>query len=330
MPELTAAIETAAGLARVAAMPAGETLAAMVRAIETDGDAARGEQIYRRADLLCTSCHAIAGAGGQVGPDLTSIGASAPADYLLESLVDPQARVKEGYQVVNVTRRNGTVAAGILVRDGTADIALRDGADNVITIPTAEIASRTVSPTSLMPPGLTAQLRRDEFLDLAKFLSRLGATGGATVPNERVVRRWQILAADQAISARLREEGMGYAARPGAPLPWRAAYSTVAGTLPLGEVSVVGYFNPMRYRVVKFEIDASQAGAATLDFGADHGLTIWLDGQAASLAGQTATFNLAPGRHVVTVAIDIAAFPLDALRVRLDRAAGGVQLVSGK
>ena len=63
---------------------------------------------------------------------------------------------------------------------------------------------------------------------------------------------------------------------------------------------------------------------------ADHGLTIWLDGQAASLAGQTATFNLAPGRHVVTVAIDIAAFPLDALRVRLDRAAGGVQLVSGK
>ena len=238
--------------------------------------------------------------------------------------------MKEGYQVVNVTRRNGTVAAGILVRDGTTEIALRDGTDSVITIPTAEIASRTVSSTSLMPPGLTAQLRRDEFLDLAKFLSRLGATGGATVPNEPVVRRWQILAADQAISARLREEGMGYAARAGAPLPWRAAYSTVAGTLPLGDVPVVGYFNPMRYRVVRFEIDASQAGSATLDFGADRGLTIWLDGQAASLAGQTTTFNLAPGRHVVTVAIDIAAFPSEALRVRLDRSAGGVQFVSGK
>ena len=48
VPELTAAIESAAGLARVAAMPAGETLAAMIRAIETDGDASRGEQIYRR------------------------------------------------------------------------------------------------------------------------------------------------------------------------------------------------------------------------------------------------------------------------------------------
>jgi hypothetical protein len=247
-------------------------------------------------------------------------------------LLDPQARVKEGYQVVTVTRRNGMVAAGILVRDGTTEIALRDGADNVITIPTADIASRTVSSTSLMPPGLTAQLRRDEFLDLAKFLSRLGATGGVTAPNEpgSVVRRWHILAADQAISARLREEGMGYAARAGAPLPWRASYSTVAGALPLGDVPVVGYFNPMRYRVVKFEIDAPQAGTATLDFGADRGLTIWLDGQAASLAGQITTVTLAPGRHVVTVAIDIAAFPSQALRVRLDRATGGVQLVSGK
>ena len=332
LPELTAAIETATGLARVAAMPTGDALAAMIRAIEAEGDASRGEQIYRRADLLCTSCHAIGGAGGQVGPDLTSIGASAPADYLVESLLDPQARVKEGYQVVNITRRNGTVAAGILVRDGTTDVTLRDGTDNLVTIPTTEIASRTTSSTSLMPPGLTAQLRHDEFLDLAKFLSRLGTTGGLTVPNEPgvVVRRWQILAADQAISARLREQGMGYAARVDAALPWRAAYSTVAGTLPLADVPIVGYFNPMRYRVVKFEIDASQAGSATFDFGAASGLSIWLDGQPASLAGQTTTFSLAAGRHVVTVAVDIAAYQSPALRIRLNQPAGGVQIVSGQ
>ena len=330
LPELTAAIESAAGLARVAAMPTGETLAAMLRAVEADGDASRGEAIYRRPDLLCTSCHAIAGAGGQVGPDLTSIGASAPLDYLLESLLDPQARVKEGYQVVTVTRTDGTIAAGILVRDGTTDIALRGAADNVITIPTSEIANRAVSSTSLMPPGLTAQLRRDEFLDLAKFLSELGAAGGAVVSNEPVVRRWQILAADQAVSSRLREEGMGYAARANAALPWRSAYSTVAGALPLGDVPVVTYFNPMRYRVARFEIDAPQAGAATLDFGADGGVSIWIDGQPAVLAGRTATFDLAPGRHVITVSIDNAAFSPPALRVRLAQSTGGVQLVSGR
>jgi putative heme-binding domain-containing protein len=330
LPELVGAIEAAAGLARVATMPSGEALAAMLRAVEAEGDAVRGEQIYRRPDLLCTSCHAIAGAGGRVGPDLTSIGASAPMDYLLASLLDPQAQVKEGYQVVNVTRRNGTVAAGILVRDGTADIALRDGADQVTTIPTAEIASRAVGSTSLMPPGLTAQLRRDEFLDLANFLSRLGRTGGAVAPSEPVVRRWQILAADQATSARLREQGMGYAARADATLPWRAAYSTVAGTLPLGDVPVVSYFNPMRYRVVRFDIEARQAGTAAVDFGAASGLSIWLDGQPVRLEGQTAALELASGRHVVTLAIDNAAFSSPALRVRLARAAGGIQFVSGK
>jgi putative heme-binding domain-containing protein len=331
MPELTAAIESASGLARVAAMPTGDALAAMIRAVETEGDEVRGEQVYRRADLMCTSCHAIAGAGGLVGPDLTSIGASAPADYLLESLLDPQARVKEGYQVVNVTRTNGSSTAGILVRDGTTEIALRDGADNVITIPASEIASRTVSSTSLMPPGLTAQLRRDEFLDLAKFLSRLGATGGVTVPNDVVVRRWEVLAADQAISGRMREEGMGYAARPNAPLPWRTTYSTAAGTLPLAEVPIVSYFNPMRYRVMRFAIDAPQAGTATLDFGVDSGLSIWLDAQPVSLSGRTATLTLAPGRHVVTMAVENAASGAQAaLRVRLERSTGGVQLVSGK
>jgi putative heme-binding domain-containing protein len=330
LPELTAAVESAADLDRIVAMPTGETLAAMIRAIETDGDAARGEEVYRRADLLCTSCHAIAGAGGQVGPDLASIGASAPLDYLLESLLDPHARVKEGYQVVNVTRTDGTIAAGILVRDGASEIALRDGGDNLTTIRTAEIASRATSMTSLMPPGLTAQLRRDELLDLARFLSLLGTTGGYTVRSEPVVRRWRVLEADSAVSGRLREQGMGYAARTDAALPWRAAYSTVAGTLPLSDVPVVSYFGQQRYRVVRFDLDATVPGSTTLDLGAERGMSLWLDGRAVDADGRTARLDLAAGRHTVTLAVDNAAYPSPALRVSLVETAGPVQLVSGK
>ena len=54
------------------------------------GDAARGEQVYRRKEATCLACHAIAGAGGQVGPDMTSIGASAQVDYLVESMLIPK------------------------------------------------------------------------------------------------------------------------------------------------------------------------------------------------------------------------------------------------
>src|SRR5262249_11298051 len=69
----------------------------MVADVTRLGDPARGEAVYRRKDQLCMKCHAIAGAGGQVGPDLSSIGGSAPVDYLIESLLEPNKAVKENY-----------------------------------------------------------------------------------------------------------------------------------------------------------------------------------------------------------------------------------------
>lgn len=65
-------------------------------------DAARGRQVY--ADLECYRCHAIhgesfAGAPGDVktaGPDLTGMGSYHPAEYLAESVVNPDAVIVEG------------------------------------------------------------------------------------------------------------------------------------------------------------------------------------------------------------------------------------------
>jgi len=91
-----------------------------------DGDPARGEQIYRRKELGCMVCHAIGGAGGRVGPDLTSIGASAPVDYLIESVLAPNKTVKEGYHSVQVSTRDGQELSGILARETDQELVLRD------------------------------------------------------------------------------------------------------------------------------------------------------------------------------------------------------------
>jgi glucose/arabinose dehydrogenase len=80
---------------------------AMARSAAEKGDARRGELIYRRPALACTACHAIGGAGGKVGPDMTSIGASAPMDYLIESVVNPGAKIKEGYHSVIIQTKDG-------------------------------------------------------------------------------------------------------------------------------------------------------------------------------------------------------------------------------
>ena len=42
----------------------------LVTEVAAKGDPARGELIFRRADLNCMSCHSLSKAGGEVGPDL--------------------------------------------------------------------------------------------------------------------------------------------------------------------------------------------------------------------------------------------------------------------
>ena len=53
------------------------------------------------------------GAGGKIGPDLTSIGASAPPDYLVESLLYPNAKIKEGYHSVLIATKDGKVDVAV-------------------------------------------------------------------------------------------------------------------------------------------------------------------------------------------------------------------------
>jgi len=49
------------------------------------------------AALGCTACHAIAGAGGAIGPDLSDIGARRDRDYIRRAILDPNAEVAEGF-----------------------------------------------------------------------------------------------------------------------------------------------------------------------------------------------------------------------------------------
>jgi HEAT repeat protein/cytochrome c551/c552 len=95
--ELVSALIAASGIATDGRAASEQLIRDLAARAATGGDPARGEMIYRRTELACMTCHAIGGAGGRVGPDLTSIGASAPGDYLVESLLLPNAKIKEGY-----------------------------------------------------------------------------------------------------------------------------------------------------------------------------------------------------------------------------------------
>lgn len=164
----------------------------LVKDVAASGDPARGEAIYRRPALACMACHAIAGGGGKVGPDMVSLGASSPVDYIIDSLLSPSAKIKEGYHTVAVTMKNGAAISGTLLREGGGSIVVRDITGRETEIAESQVQSRTVVPVSLMPPALTASLDRSEFRDLVAYLSSLGRDGAYKAPSNAFVRRWKI------------------------------------------------------------------------------------------------------------------------------------------
>lgn len=53
----------------------------------------------------CTACHRLDGAGPETCPDLSAIGGSQSAEYLLESVIDPSAVIVKGYAAVRMSWR---------------------------------------------------------------------------------------------------------------------------------------------------------------------------------------------------------------------------------
>ncbi len=151
-------------------------LQALASQAVASGDAALGERIYRRPELACFACHAIGGAGSKIGPDLTSIGASAPTDYLVESLLYPGAKIKEGYHAVVLSTKDGRDLSGMIARETATEIVLRDATNQEISVAIQNIAKRT-NVGSLLPAGLIDGLLPEERLDPIKFLAQLGRPG---------------------------------------------------------------------------------------------------------------------------------------------------------
>jgi putative heme-binding domain-containing protein len=233
---------------------------AMMKQVATTGDAKQGEAIYRRAALQCMACHAIGGAGPLIGPDLVSIGASAPVDYLIDSLLEPSKKIKEGYHTTFVTLKNGNSVAGAIAREDANELVIRDALGNENRLPKAEIASNQISPVSLMPPGLTASLREDEFIHLVRFLSELGKDGAYKTPANRYVRHWQALLPHPSTRDRIGHYGSKIFTEAVSDYAWMPVYATVGGAVPVDELPAVQGRGKNGLGVVRSFLDVKTAG----------------------------------------------------------------------
>jgi putative heme-binding domain-containing protein len=346
LPELEAALRTAGGLDPVAKALSPAELKQFIADVQTKGDARRGERVYRQEQLGCVKCHAIGGAGGVVGPDMISLGASAQVDYLIESLLEPSKKIKENYHTVTVQTGDGRTLAGIVVQKTETHLVLRDQNDELVKIAVADIDRQANSPLSLMPEGTVKSLRRDELVDLVRFLSELGKTGGLVVPRTPTVRTWRALTQSDAVNDYVRHKGVASPAVDDPVLAWSAAYSLVSGDLPLDGLPWQGGVDGHNYQYLRFEIKVSAAGRVGLRLNDPAGLRLWTrpsDGKPTGVKpvemkleakpGEPTVVDLGAGVHVFTLASESQGRKMKPLRIELIELPGSpgrAEVVLGK
>ncbi|HTH47329.1 MAG TPA: PVC-type heme-binding CxxCH protein [Candidatus Limnocylindria bacterium] len=173
-PQLAELFTQAAGLGRGAQPAKRADLPALLREVREHGDAQRGAAIFQRPELNCGACHAIAGAGGKVGPDLGALGTAQTAEFILGAILEPQKEVKEGFMAFELVTKDGESHQGYIRNETADEVVLFDPlGQQTVRLRRDQIAERHQH-GSLMPDGLADTLGREELRDLVKYLSQLG------------------------------------------------------------------------------------------------------------------------------------------------------------
>src|SRR6266487_825590 len=306
-PELVLALTRGANLETTEASLTDAEIQQIASSVAAQGDSARGENVFRRPELGCVTCHAIGGVGGKVGPDLTSIGSSAPVDYLVESLFYPNRKIKEGYHAIVLETQDGQELSGVLVRENNEQLVIRDVSNREVALPKNNIKNRTMG-GSLMPSGLIDNLGSQERVDLFRFLSELGKPGPYDASRGGVARYWRVLPAfhtseqfglDKIVSADLNGGD------------WQTMYSLVDGRLLRDDIQstmkqnkyagLIGIFLGAKFQV-------ATGGAAHFKLSDAPGASVWIDGKPID-ANPELNAQLAGGAHTIILRLEPAKLP---------------------
>jgi putative heme-binding domain-containing protein len=282
------------------------------------GDAARGERVFRRADLGCMKCHAIGKAGGHIGPDLGPIGGSSPLDYIITSILDPNASIKEEYLTKIISTSRGQVITGVVAERSKNQVVLKDATGKLVRIPTSDIEEEA-NGKSMMPDGITRILTHAELVDLIRFVSELGKPGPYGLHSVPTIQRWKRL---REVTAALREgvpnrEVIRESVLRASPDAWDTVFAQVTGKLPLDELHKPGRPEAI---YMQGELQVVQGGPVEVHVEATEPVTCWVDEDQLDRQG-SGVVQLMPGRHRVTVRVAANAAPNATLKVEFRKPA---------
>jgi PQQ-dependent dehydrogenase (methanol/ethanol family) len=142
------------------------------------GDVQSGSALFF-GSAGCANCHTIRGRGGFPGPDLSNIGRVRSFRQLRESLVDPDAKIAEGYGGVTVITKSGQTIAGVARDNTNYAIQILDARGDLHRLLKADLREVVLRGGSLMPGDFKQRLSSRDIEDLLAFLGRQSIRGNA-------------------------------------------------------------------------------------------------------------------------------------------------------
>ncbi len=318
-PELVGALLPMAGMSMTAAEWTPDKIVQFTKAVATEGDPSRGELIYRTEALQCIKCHAIGGVGGKVGPDMTSLGASAPADYIIESMFDPNSKIKENYHSVIVMTVDGEIISGIEAGSTPEELVLRDAEGKTIRIPVDDVEEKKDG-KSLMPAGLLDRISQKDQVDLISFLVQLGKPGKFDASRQNVARRLEIFPGTH----QTEQDGNQKLIAGDEVKGWKSLQTFVNGSIKKQALDQLTT-QPINVALVGVYLRTyveSNGGTAKFSISGLSNAEMWIDGkpiERAELSGESETaaqdssvdfqVDLVAGRHTALLRLDAREIP---------------------
>lgn len=129
-----------------------------------------GRRLFHAA--ACYSCHPFAGAGGGVGPDLTTSGSRYSLRDLLENIVEPSKVISDQYGSEQIELTDGSTLIGRAYEENGRLYVVYDprNPDEKESADLAKVKARKPYPVSLMPAGLLNAMNPDEIRNLVAYL----------------------------------------------------------------------------------------------------------------------------------------------------------------
>lgn len=300
---LSGVLSEAAGVASDPPPPTQEEVTKIVGEVVAKGDAARGEKVFRRADVSCMRCHSVSRAGGQVGPDLSALGGSSPVDYVVNSILNPNLAVKEQYVTRIFVLNDGKSFTGVVIDRDDTRVRIRDSQGKTLIIPTADI-DEEVEGKSLMPQGIVKFLTHDEVLDLAKFVSELGKPGPYEIRKTPSIQRWRLMRkpAKELTDEVPHLEHIRQFVLGSQPDEWASAYGKVAGVLPLEELR---QGRTPTVLILQGEVQVNEPGKVGFKVHSTEKFQLWVDSDAHEGKSDIES-TLEAGKHSITVRVEVS------------------------